>query len=469
MIESCNYKKYKVDADAFDIFSLFCNRPYCFFLDSSLKNVSSSRYSFIGFDPFDVFEAKDAKELCSLRRKFNKYQLPRQYWPTPFPAGLMGFFSYDFGLTFERLKRSIPSELNGSECLFGFYDTVITIDHQRKTLIITSTGLPETNTSMREKRSRQRLKMIEKRLSQLRPKKEWEGSPFDSDDLRINTERMISNFTKGDYLQAVQKARDYIEQGDIYQVNLSQKFQCPFVNDFSNSLAGLYQRLRELSPSSFGAYFDAQSLRILCTSPEEFVKINGQKIWTRPMKGTRPRGSDAQKDNLLRKELLASSKERAELMMITDMLRNDLGRICRFGSVNVRQLRTLEAYATVFQTTSWIEGILDRNRDVFDVWEALLPGGSITGCPKIRAMEIIEELEPSRRSLYTGTLGYLSFTGNVNFNILIRTALARRNTLSFQVGGGIVADSDPEREYAETLVKAKAMIQAMNKRALTAG
>ena len=264
------------------------------------------------------------------------------------------------------------------------------------------------------------------------------------------------NFSKSRYLETAQKALDYIADVEIYQVNLSQRFQFGFEGGLLDPLS-LYGTLRNISPSPFGGYVDGGNFQLLSNSPERFLHLNNGIVQSRPMKGTRHRANDELHDHVLREELLNSAKEKAELLMITDLLRNDLGRVCDYGSVSVKEMRALEEYAYVFQTTATVEGVLNKNKDCFDLMKACFPGGSITGCPKIRAMEIIEELEPTRRGMYTGSLGYINFSGNMDFNILIRTLLAYRNKLYFQVGGGIVADSTPENEYHETLVKAQAL------------
>jgi para-aminobenzoate synthetase component 1 len=258
-------------------------------------------------------------------------------------------------------------------------------------------------------------------------------------------------------MDAVSKAKQYIKKGDIYQVNLSQRFSA------STDMPAfeIYQRLRRVSPSYFSAYLDAGNFQIISSSPERFLSLRSGEVTTRPMKGTRPRAKDRIRDKRLRQQLLKSEKDRAELMMIVDLERNDLGRVCSYDSIRVNTLRELEKYSTVYQTTADISGRLYRTKDRLDLLAACSPGGSITGCPKIRAMEVIEELEPSRRSIYTGSLGYLSFSGEMDFNILIRTILKKGRDIYFGVGGGIVADSRPRDEYKETLVKARGIIEAL--------
>ena len=223
----------------------------------------------------------------------------------------------------------------------------------------------------------------------------------------------------------------------------------------------LFQYLRHYSPAAFGAFLDAGGFQVISSSPEQFLNLNQGVVSTRPMKGTRSRGLGGVDDTVQKKDLESSRKDKAELLMITDLMRNDLGRVCDFGSIHVTSLRDLEIYSTVYQTTSTIRGRLDRDKDCFDLLEACFPGGSITGCPKIRSMQIIEELEPTARGPYTGSLGYVDFSGNMHFNILIRSMMVNHEKVSYQVGGGIVADSKKEEEYDETLIKAQAMKQTL--------
>ena len=268
--------------------------------------------------------------------------------------------------------------------------------------------------------------------------------------------------TKAEYLRRVRTALGYIRRGDIYQLNLALQFAVPPAAGLGLSDGpGLYARLRAVSASCFGAYLDAGSFQVISSSPERFLSLRGRAVETRPMKGTRPRGADRRSDGRLRQALCRSAKEQAELLMITDLMRNDLGRVCRFGSVRVDRLREIEAYRTVYQATSTVTGDLAPGRDGLDVLAACVPGGSVTGCPKIRAAAIIDELEPGRRGFYTGSAGYMDQSGDMDFNILIRTLLLRERQAVFHVGSGIVADSDPEAEYAETLVKAAAIRECL--------
>jgi para-aminobenzoate synthetase component 1 len=338
------------------------------------------------------------------------------------------------------------------DAVFGFYEGAIVVDHLRKKLFVTSSGLPHTDPVLRKARARKRMDLVLERLAQLG---RFQGGHVARVFPGPASGSLLSNFDKPRYLSAVQKALEHIHAGDIYQVNLSHRF-C-FRHQRSVDPMALYASLSERSPSPFGAFFDAGDFKIVCSSPERFLHVKGDIVHTRPMKGTRPRGASATEDLQYRRQIQESEKEKAELLMITDLERNDLGRVCEYGSVCVKDMRSIESYATVFQATSTVEGRLRADKDVFDLIAAAFPGGSITGCPKIRSMQIIEELEPTRRGIYTGTMGYIDFSGNVDLNILIRTLLVKDDAVYFQVGGGIVADSTPQDEYEETLVKARAM------------
>ena len=464
------------------IFEVLKRQRNCFFLDSSLNSNPLGRYSFLGIDPFYVLESKNQSAFASARggsalggkasadcppkrceggqNPFSKLRetlgcykisLPRNN--LPFLGGAVGYLSYDLGLILEKKVNIKPkTDLGIPDCFFAFYNTVIIIDHLKKLLYIFSVGFPEKNYRLAKLLSESNFKKIYNLLSKTEIPQSYK---------KINksqTAQLNSNFTKEEYLSAIKIAKEYIRKGDIYQVNLSQEFMV----ESSLSSFEIYRRLRKLSPSYFSAYIDVSDFQILSSSPERFLKLEGDTVTTRPMKGTRPRSKNRLKDLRFKKDLLASAKDKAELTMIVDLERNDLGRVCNYDSVRVSALRELEEYSTVFQTTATVEGRLHKDRDRIDLLRACFPGGSITGCPKIRAMEIIEELEPNRRSIYTGCLGYLSFSGGMDFNILIRTILKKDNQLYFGVGGGIVADSKPEDEYEETLVKARAMIEAIN-------
>lgn len=426
-------------------------------MDSSLNsNYSLGRFSFFGIDPFYILETKNQNPFGRLRQLLEKYKIPAADNSFPFLGGAVGYLAYDLGFLLEKsLQRITVNDLDIPDCHVGFYNTVIITDNVKKILYVCALGFPETKYRLAKSLCESNLKKIHNLLSQpnLHKMGNKKNKPEDS-PLELK-----SNFTRAGYLLAINKAKGYIREGDIYQVNLSQRFKA----ETGLSAFKIYKRLRQISPSYFSAYLDCQNFQILSSSPERFLSLRGNNVVsTRPMKGTRPRSKSKLKDRRFKNELLKSAKDKAELIMIVDLERNDLGRVCSYGSIKVNALRQLEEYSTVFQTTSTVSGRLHKDKDRIDLLAACFPGGSVTGCPKIRAMEIIEELEPTRRAIYTGSLGYLSFSGNMDFNILIRTILKKEDRLYFGVGGGIVADSDPEAEYEETLVKARAMMQAIN-------
>ncbi|OGX24320.1 MAG: aminodeoxychorismate synthase, component I [Omnitrophica WOR_2 bacterium RIFCSPHIGHO2_01_FULL_48_9] len=448
-------KSFVFKGDSLGVFELFKNEPHAFFLDSSLHHPQLGRYSFIGFDPFLVMPGHGPHDLTALRKQFYRYREKERSPYSPFPGGLVGYWSYDLGLALEKIQRQAKADVVLPDFVFGFYDTVITIDHLKNKLHVISTGHPEKKGSLRTKRAKQRSAEICQRLAaqefdfKKHPALAKKNSAAHALDLQ-------SNFTQREYRSAVKHALHYIREGDIYQVNLAQRFVFdPSPRRFHPT--EIYKSLRRQSPSSFTSYLDCGNFQIISSSPERFLQLKGRSVETRPMKGTRPRGDNVRTDERQRRELLASPKDKAELLMITDLERNDLGRVCEYGSVRVKTMREIEKYRTVFQATSTVQGILRKDKDAFDLLQACFPGGSITGCPKIRAMQVIEELEPQHRGIYTGALGYLSFAGDMDLNILIRTMLAYRNKIYFHVGSGIVADSVPQAEYAETLVKAKAL------------
>ncbi len=450
-----SWKSFDYKGGALNIFEALREKENVFFLDSSLRKYGLGRYSFLGCEPFYVFKGKGKGALSELRKLLKRYELNTPKINFPFAGGAVGYFSYDWGLSLENMAFRGKEGLALPEVFLGFYDVVIAIDHLEKKLAVFSSGFPESSLGAAKKRSKERLKQAAGWLLPLGRRYRGKMIPIG----RPHRAAPTSNFTKEKYLKAVNKAKEYIRKGDIYQVNLSQRFSAHSVVSSDE----LYARLRRESPGSFSAYLDCGDFQILSSSPERFLCLDGKKVFTRPMKGTRPRGKDAKDDTRQKNNLLKSAKDKAELMMITDLMRNDLGRVCEYGSVKVKSLRSLEAYSTVYQTTATVTGRLHKDKDRVDLLKACFPGGSITGCPKIRSMRVIEELEPSRRGIYTGALGYLGFDGGMDLNILIRTILKKGDKIYFQAGGGIVADSRAESEYRETITKAQGIFNALKR------
>jgi para-aminobenzoate synthetase component 1 len=447
-------------------FEAFKDRPFSFFLDSGMDPQRLGRYSFMGSDPFLVLRSRgreitlvrpEGTEVVSgnpfdvLGELLRKYRIEGKH-RLPFLSGAVGYLSYDLGHFIEKLPSHAVDDLQLPECYFGFYDAIVAFDHLESRAYIVSTGFPDVG-NKRQSKAEARLEEMKRSVVQA-PRLEQN----DSQQPLARQVSLRSNFTHEAYLAAVQKARDYIIAGDIFQVNLSQRFEA----DMPIPPFELYRRLRRINPAPFASYLNFDGITVVSASPERFLKLAGDVVETRPIKGTRPRGKDPTADEKLAQELVNSFKDRAEHVMIVDLERNDIGRVCRFGTVRVSELMALEKYATVFHLTSTVTGQLRPGKDAIDLLKATFPGGSITGAPKVRAMEIIDELEPTRRSVYTGSIGYLSFDGNLDLNIVIRTILVKGQKAYFQVGGAVVYDSDPEAEYIETLDKAKALIQALS-------
>jgi para-aminobenzoate synthetase component 1 len=451
-----------------EVCEILKNEQYCFFLDSGMDGDRLGRYSFLGYDPFLIFRNQGERneiirgnsiELVKgnpfdvLKTLFSKYRLITPPDMPPFLGGAVGYFSYDLKHFVEKLPSQSKEDITIPLCFLAFYDTVIIFDHITDQAWISSTGLPEESEHLKQLRAKNRANELYRKLSTGKI-----SVPSQQNSLIRKTPiKLESNFTRDEYLQTVMKVKDYIAAGDIYQANLSQRFSATV----STQPFELYKTLRRLNPAPFAAYLKCGETSIISSSPERFLRMSGKSVETRPIKGTRPRGKDSAEDELLKQELLTSPKDRAELIMIVDLERNDLGRVCEYGTVKVPELITLETYATVFHLVSTITGRLKEGKDHIDCIKATFPGGSITGAPKIRAMEIIDEMEPTRRSIYTGSIGYIGFNQQTDLNIVIRSILHCNGKVHFQVGGGIVADSDPASEYEETLHKGRALMEAL--------
>ena len=380
-----------------------------------------------------------------LRTLLAKYALAPAPEGPPFQGGAVGAFAYDLGRQLEELPSQARSDVPTPEMSLGFYDWVLAHDRQTDTSWLVTTGLPEGSETAAAARQAQILDILAAWQTQAN------GRRHGREPFRLTTP-LASNMTRAQYVAMVRRAQEYIAAGDIYQVNLSQRFAA----EWEGSPWTLYERLRRESPVPFGAFLDLGASWVVSASPERFLHVRNGVVETRPIKGTRPRGNTAAEDSALAHELGVSAKDRAENLMIVDLLRNDLGKVCRLGSVRVPALWQVEGFSNVWQLVSTVTGELRPEADAVAVLEAAFPGGSVTGCPKIRAMEIIEELEPVRRGIYCGAIGYLGFDGAMDTSIVIRTVVLTPDRLYLQVGGAVVADSDPPAEYEETLVKARA-------------
>lgn len=451
-------------------FEAFKNKPFSFFLDSGMDPQRLGRYSFMSSDPFLVMRSRGRDITLStiegektisgnpfdlLGQLLHEFRLDGNPTALPFVGGAVGYLAYDLGHFIEKLPSKAVDDLQLPECYLGFYDAVVIFDNLEGRAYVASTGFPEKGSKW-QARAKARLDEIRCSVAQA-PRLCQTKAPY-PDQTAVKRINLHSNFTLERYLEAVQRAREYIIAGDIFQVNLSQRFEA----DMPLPPYELYQRLRKINPAPFASYLNFDGVTVVSASPERFLRLSGDRVETRPIKGTRPRGRDPARDEALAKELVNSFKDKAEHVMIVDLERNDIGRVCRFGTVRVSELMALEKYATVFHLTSTVEGRLRPGKNAVDLLKATFPGGSISGAPKVRAMEIIDELEPTRRSVYTGSIGYIGFNGGLDLNIVIRTILVKKDKAYFQVGGAVVYDSDPEAEYVETLDKAKALIQALS-------
>jgi para-aminobenzoate synthetase component I len=436
-------------------------------------DLPAARYSFVTARPFLTFRSFGSR--CEIFSQTPDARCQTQFgnpWQlldalmarcelldeidSPFPlGGAFGCWGYDLkNFTEPKLPRRATNDLELPDCHVGFYDSVVVFDHQTGRVTVISTGL-EADGARSEAHAARQMDFWRERLQETESSRQDAKAQSDSalGDLASSRE---SNVTRAEFIAAVEQAQRYIRQGDIYQVNLSHRLTAPCASAWQ-----LFQKLAMVSPAPFSAFLDAGDFQLASSSPEQFLRMSGSHIVTRPIKGTRPRAADGNRDAQLAYELQTSAKELAELVMITDLLRNDLGRICQFGSVAVPELAKLEKFAQVQHLVSTVEGRLRNDVTHFAALAASFPGGSITGAPKFRAMEIIDELEPLSRGAYCGCIGYLGFNRESQLNIAIRTAVCKGGRAHFNVGAGIVADSNPEAEYEETLAKARGFLAAL--------
>jgi para-aminobenzoate synthetase component 1 len=445
-------------------------------LQSNSFDSPQARYSFVAANPFLTFRSFGSRcEIISsqqsqiqfgnpwhlLDRLMSRFELLDEI-DLPFPlGGAFGYWGYDLkNFTEPKLPRRAVNDLELPDCHVGFYDSLVVFDHRLGKVCVVSTGL-NADGSRSETRAKAQLdfwnsKITEKELPQSHRDAEEEKK---SNSLRLcaSAPKIASNFTREDFISAVGRAQKYIRAGDIYQVNLSQRLTAPC--EFSGW--EFFEKLSAVSPAPFSAFLDCGEFQLASSSPEQFLRLSGSHMQTRPIKGTRPRDADATRDAQLAYELQTSAKELSELVMITDLLRNDLGKVCEFGSVQVPELAKLEKFAQVQHLVSTIEGRLKKDVTHFAAFASCFPGGSITGAPKFRAMEIIDELEPISRGPYCGAVGYLGFNRESQLSIAIRMAVCAQEKIHFNVGAGIVADSNPEAEFEETLAKAAGFLAAL--------
>jgi para-aminobenzoate synthetase component I len=474
--------------DPLDTCARLAGLPFVTFLDSATADETLGRYSFVTADPVTAVRSKGlltqqlvdgrwtrvaADPLVHLGALLAPHAAAPLPELPPFQGGAAGYIGYDWGMMLERVPRPRYDDLSVPDVQLGLYDWVIAWDHAAGRAWVISTGMPEHGPA-RAQRAARRLAWVTERLHGTREagsaKRDASRSPgprFPLPDSRSpsapsypvpDVPGVRSNFTREGYLEAVARVIGYVFAGDIFQANLSQRLEAPL----QGTPLDLYRRLRRTNPAPFAAYLDFGDLVVASSSPERFLRVEADgRVETRPIKGTRPRGLSPEHDAALALALAESDKDRAENVMIVDLLRNDLSRVCRAGTVRVPDLFAIEHYATVHHLVSTVVGELAPEQGPPDLLRAAFPGGSITGAPKVRAMQIIAELEPTQRAVYCGAIGYLSVSGALDTSIVIRTYLVLGRDVYVQVGGGIVADSDPEMEYRETLDKARGLIAAL--------
>ena len=458
MIQQVNLPYFE---DSADLFALFSDDDWSVFLDSGYPSENAGRYDILVTEPIaTVVSNKDITTVITQSSsKHYKNSSPFQVLQTtidlyakkqsttnqhtlPFQGGALGYFSYDLARSIENIPNIANDAEQLPEMAMGIYTWAIVVDHQQKKSYLTG--------EVCRKNSKWTWEALIYTFNHSLPKKKKEAF--------VVTSPIQSNLEYSQYQKAFKKIKDYIVEGDCYQINLAQRFSASAKGNPWNA----YQQLRKLNPAPFSAYINTPFGQILSSSPERFLKVSQNKVETKPIKGTRPRSNNDDQDNKQKEALRSSSKDRAENVMIVDLLRNDIGRVCEIGSVTVPKLFDIESYSTVHHLVSTVQGNLAINKNALNLLSACFPGGSITGAPKVRAMEIIESLEPHRRGVYCGAIGYIDFNGNMDTNIAIRTLVYNQNTIRYWVGGGIVHDSNIDEEYQETLDKGKALLALLN-------
>ncbi|WP_288221347.1 aminodeoxychorismate synthase component I [uncultured Clostridium sp.] len=443
-------REVKINFNPLEVYSVFKNEKDTILLDSSNKDDNLSKFSFIGINSFMSFESKKEKAfidnfevegapfevLDNLIKKY--YNNESNYSYIPLLSGAIGYISYDTCRILEDIPNKSEEDFSISDMRFIFYNNIIIFDLINNKQFITSLNGKEDE-----------IDWILSKINKCKQIKETEVKEINK--------KFVSNFKKEDYKAAIRKLKDYIVSGDVYIANMTQRFY----TENNEDAFEIYKKLRSINKAPFSAFLNFSDFQIASSSPERFIEINNKKVITRPIKGTRPRGGNKEEDIKNSLELLNSEKDKAELLMVVDLERNDLSKVCKPHSVKVTELFKLETYATVFHLVSTIEGELREDVSAIKCIKECFPGGSITGTPKIRAMEIIEELEGLKRNIYTGSIGYFDFRGNADFNIAIRTIVKKENKAYLGVGGGITYDSNEEDEYNETLDKAKALMRVL--------
>ncbi len=437
-----------------------------FLLESVEGGEKLARYSFLGKDPYRIVRARGAEVTVTeggresraagdvfsvLQRMLDRYTEIKTPGLPRLTCGAVGYLGYDVVRLLERLPHPPPDDLGLPDAVWCFYDTLVAFDHVKHQLVLMASAFVEPATDPDEAYAEacERLSRLEAEL----------GAPFGHPEpVTLTGEGLRSNVARGDFEAAVERARRHIYEGDIFQVVLSQRFEMTFTGDRFN----LYRALRQVNPSPYLFFLDFDGFSLIGSSPEVLVRVEDGRAEVLPIAGTRKRGATPDEDARLEAELLADPKERAEHLMLVDLGRNDLGRVCRYGSVSVDRYAYVERYSHVMHIVSSVSGLLTERMGAMEVLAACFPAGTVSGAPKVRAMELIDALEPTRRGIYAGAVGYVDFSGNLDTCITIRTMLVRDRTIYIQAGAGIVADSDPALEFEETVNKARALHRAMH-------
>ena len=420
-----------------------------------LESQKNGRYSYIALNPYMIFKSKNNKieitkgkrkiikkgnPIKELKRIISKKKIERTKDLPLFYGGAVGYFGYDIVHFFEKLPRTAKDDLLLPDIYLIFPKDIIFFDHKKKIMKIIC-------------EEKENISKIEKIIEE----KEERGKITSPNNKKPAT-KFQSNFTYPKYKKAVNNCKEYVRAGDSFQIKISQRFECKIDEDPFE----IYTRLRKINPSPYSAFINFEGVTLISCSPEHLVKVERGRVETRPIGGTYPRGKNSIEDKKIATKFMQDEKERAEHMMLIDLERNDLGRVCKYGSIHVDEMMSIERYSHLMHIVTNIKGELYKEKDIFHVLRAMFPGGTITGCPKVRTMEIIDEIEPTTRGPYTGSIGFMNFSGEMDLNLIIRTLIIKGNKGYIQVGGGIVADSNPKREYAETIDKANALLEAIN-------
>jgi anthranilate/para-aminobenzoate synthase component I len=441
---------------------------YPFLLDSADGPLKVARYCIMGADPFAIFTSKGLRSefrhdgrsevlkhnpLDVLKDLLGRYHSPRVEYLPDFYAGAVGFFGYDVKNLIEELPDAVEDDLDLPEIALLFVDSAILLDRADTSVKICAVSPGEADPIVAYEKACSKIDHLRGVVGRCRPSEKSIQGHYEFGPLG-------STHDAKSYAGMVRRAKEYIAAGDIFQANLSQRIHA----GFSGDTLALYRSLRTINPSPFAFYFDFGGFQLVSCSPERLIKLSGKRVDTRPIAGTRPRGRSLEGDLAMTEELLLSPKQTAEHIMIVDMSRNDIGRVCEYGSVHPDELKVTEKYSHVIHIVSNIVGTIREGRGPIDLVRAVFPGASVTGVPKVRCMEIIDELETVRRGPYTGSAGWIGFSGDMDLNIIIRTFVIAKEHAFVQVGGGVVADSDPKDEYLETWHKARALVEALKAR-----